>query len=94
MTGRENQKENDLFFTCSLIQYISRKTKNKQADVVNQLGKNLVSKIYDLADVYNSDNIERISDDFIEAARIQEGNFDNISAAKYIIPTYWDWQRI
>lgn len=27
MTGREDGKENDLFFTCSLIEYIARKTK-------------------------------------------------------------------
>ena len=33
--GRENPKENDLFFTCSLIDYIARKTKNKRVDVVN-----------------------------------------------------------
>ena len=26
--GRENPKDNDLFFTCSLIDYIARKTKN------------------------------------------------------------------
>ena len=37
--GRESQKDNDLFFTCSLIEYISRKTKNIRADVVNALGK-------------------------------------------------------
>ena len=35
--GRESSKDNDLFFTCSLIDYISRKTKNIRADVVNQL---------------------------------------------------------
>ncbi|MDE6387709.1 MAG: hypothetical protein K2L82_07900 [Lachnospiraceae bacterium] len=50
MTGRENQKSNDLFFTCSLIDYIARKTKNKRSSVVNALGKTSVSKIYDLAD--------------------------------------------
>ena len=27
--GRESQKDNDLFYTCSLIDYIARKTKNK-----------------------------------------------------------------
>lgn len=32
MTGREDSKENDLFFTCSLIEYIARKTKNKSSD--------------------------------------------------------------
>ena len=39
--GREDKKDNDLFYTCSLIDYISRKTKNIRADVVNQLGRNV-----------------------------------------------------
>ena len=37
--GRETARDNDLFFTCSLIDYIARKTKNKRADVVNTLGR-------------------------------------------------------
>ncbi|MDO5410996.1 MAG: hypothetical protein Q4F21_11195 [Lachnospiraceae bacterium] len=94
MTGREDQKENDLFFTCSLIDYIARKTKNKRADIVNMLGKPLISKIYDLADVYHSDNIDRVSDDFIEEAGITNGSFDNISAAKYSIPSHWDIGKV
>lgn len=58
--GRENKRDNDLFFTCSLIEYISRKTKNIRADVVNKLGKTRISKIYELADVYHCDNIDRV----------------------------------
>ena len=46
--GREDKKDNDLFYTCSLIDYISRKTKNIRADVVNQLGRKRLDKIYDL----------------------------------------------
>lgn len=42
---RENKKDNDLFFSCSLIEYISRKTKNIRADVVNKLGKTRIMKI-------------------------------------------------
>ena len=64
--GRESKKDNDLFYTCSLIDYIARKTKNTRADVVNTLGKQRIDKIYDLADVYHCDNIDRVSDDFIE----------------------------
>ena len=101
MTGREDQKANDLFFTCSLIDYIARKTKNKRSAVVNALGRTSVSKIYDLADVYHSDNIDTVSDDFIASAHISEGTFDNVTAAKYAIPSHWDigkrampcWQR-
>lgn len=94
MIGREDQKENDLFFTCSLIDYIARKTKNKRVDVADALGKDLVSKIYDLADVYHSDNIERVSEDFIEEAGISEGAFDNVGKARYAIPSHWDIGKV
>lgn len=94
MIGREDPKENDLFFTCSLIEYIARKTKNKRSDIVNLLGRDRISKIYDLADIYHSDNIERVSDDFIEAARISTGNFDNVAVAKYAVPSHWDIGKV
>ena len=42
--GRENPKDNDLFYTCSLIDYIARKTKNTRADTVNALGKRTLRK--------------------------------------------------
>lgn len=69
--GREPKKDNDLFYTCSLIDYIARRTKNVRADVVNQLGKERLERIYDLADVYHCDNIERVCDDFVEEAHIK-----------------------
>lgn len=92
--GRENPKENDLFFTCSLIDYIARKTKNKRVDVVNQLGKKRIEKIYDLADIYHSDNIDRVSDDFISEAGIEPGNFDNVKECVYTIPSHWDIGKV
>ena len=45
MNGREDKSANDLFFTCSLIDYIARKTNNKRRDVVNHLGKERIEKI-------------------------------------------------
>ena len=94
MIGREDSKTNDLFFTCSLIDYIARKTKNKRSAIVNALGKTSVAKIYELADIYHSDNIDRVSDDFIESAGITEGDFDNISTAKYSVPSHWDIGKV
>lgn len=92
--GRENSKDNDLFFTCSLIDYIARKTKNTRVYVVNTLGKENLEKIYDLADVYHSDSIERVSEDFIEQCGIAEGNFDNVGDCAYSIPTHWDIGKV
>lgn len=94
MSGREEQKANDLFFTCSLIDYIARKTKNKRSAVVNALGRPSVAKIYDLADVYHSDNIDAVSDDFIADAHITEGTFDNVAAARYAAPSHWDIGKV
>lgn len=92
--GRENAKDNDLFFTCSLIDYIARKTKNKRVDVVEQLGRQRLAKIYELADVYHSDNIERVSHDFITDAGIEMGNFDNVHECTYTIPSHWDIGKV
>ena len=93
-SGRKNQKDNDLFFTCALIDYISRKTKNTRKTVVNALGKQRLEKIYDLSDVYHSDNIDRVSDDFIEEAGILTGTFDNVADCKYAIPSHWDIGKV
>ena len=92
--GRENPKDNDLFFTCSLIDYIARRTKNKRADIVNALGEKRLEKIYDLADIYHSDNIERVSEDFIKEADIKDGNFDKVRECQYAIPSHWDIGKV
>lgn len=94
MEGREDKKANDLFFTCSLIEYLGRKTRNRRSDIVCALGKKEISGIYELADVYHSDNIERVSDDFIEKCHIVQGSYDNVSECMYSIPSHWDIGKI
>lgn len=92
--GRESQKDNDLFFTCGLIEYIARKTKNIRSEVVNTLGKDRIRKIYDLADVYHCDNIDTVSDAFIEDANIVPGKFDNVADCGYAVPSHWDIGKV
>ena len=55
MNGRESSRLNDLFFLCSLIEYIGRKTKNERKVVVNALGREGLKHYYDLAEVYHSE---------------------------------------
>lgn len=94
MIGREDQKENDLFFLCSLIDYIGRKTKNYRSTVVNALGRKELQHIYDYADVYHCENIDKVSDELIEKHHIEEGYFDNISSARYSVPSHWDIGKV
>ena len=90
----EPKEENDLFFTCSLIEYIARKTNNTKKYVVNILGEKNIRKIYELAEVYHSENIEKVSDEFIEKSNIIMGEYDCISNCKYRIPTYWEIGKV
>jgi hypothetical protein len=47
-----------------------------------------------LADVYHSENIDKISDDLIAQHHIPAGTFDNIAACSYRIPTHWDIGKV
>jgi hypothetical protein len=49
MNGREDKKLNDLFFVCSLIEYVGRQTKNERKVVVNALGLKGLEHYYELA---------------------------------------------
>lgn len=94
MTGREKKEHNDLFFVCSLIEYIGRKTKNHRNVVVNAIGKEKLQKLYNLADVYHSENIDKVSDELIEQANIETDAFDNVAQGQYSIPTHWDIGKV
>lgn len=84
------QKNNNaLFYTCSLIEFIARKTKNNRKDIVNILDED-IERIYNFQDVFHCEPIEKVADDFIERNNIPLGEFDNISKCKYSIPDYWD----
>ena len=63
---RENDNDNNLFFVCSIIEYIARKTKNTKEYIVKKLGKESINKIYALAEVYHCENIEKITDEIIK----------------------------
>lgn len=77
------------FYTCSLIEYISRQTKNKHNDVIFYLGDDL-ERIYNYQDVFHCEPIEKVSYNFINRNNIIQGNFDNISICKYSVPSYWE----
>ena len=94
MTGREDNTANNLFFLCSLIEYIGRKTKNHRNVVVNAMGKEALQHIFDLADVYHCENMDKLRFEFTEKYKIEDGIFDNVANAKYAIPTHWDIGKV
>ena len=55
------KNNNDLFFTCSLIEFIGRKTKRIRSEVTNFLSQESVEHIYDYADILHCEPIEKVA---------------------------------
>lgn len=72
------KNNNALFFTCSLIEYIGRSIKRTRDEVTDYLGKDRIRRIYEYADVFHCEPIEKTADEFIEEAHMTEGSFDNV----------------
>lgn len=81
--------DNDLFFTCSLIEYIGRKCKLKRSDVVKQIGAAVIKRIYKYADVLHCEPIEKTADEYITMCEIKNGDFDNVAKCRYEVPDCW-----
>lgn len=47
-----------------------------------------------MAEVYHSENIEKVSDEFIDSCKIENGNYVIVAKAKYRIPTYFEIGRV
>ena len=77
------KNDNDLFYTCSLIEFIGRKQKLKRSEVVSALGEKTLRRIYKYADVFHCEPIEKTAYDIITSNSIASGNFDNVKKCKY-----------
>ena len=84
------KNDNDLFYCCSVIELIGRICKLKRVDVVNALGKDIVGRIYEYADVFHCEPIAKTADDFINLCHIEQGSYDNVAECNYDVPDYWD----
>lgn len=80
------KNDNALFYTCSLIEYIGRVQKQKRSVVVDLLGRNLIKRIYDYADIFHCEPIEKTADDFIAKCSIPVASYDNVAKCRYEIP--------
>ena len=75
----ERQEDNDLFYTCSLIEYIARITENKKSVIVSMLGR---------------ENIDKVASDFIEECGIEKGNYCIQIDVGNSIPSYYDIGKV
>ena len=83
------KNDSNLFFLCSLIEFIGRERKLSRAEVVEALGEETLRHIYEYADVLHCEPIAAVADGFIQQCRIPVGDYDNVAACAYEAPDYW-----
>lgn len=81
-------EKNDLFYVCSLIEFIGRRTNNKRGVIVDKIGLPGIEKLLYDAPVNHCLSFEQVSDEVIEDYHIEMGSFDTISDCHYSIPSY------
>ena len=80
--------DDNLLFTCAVIEYIGREKKIERTKVIEALGRENIENIYEFADVYHC---EPLSNSIIEweerGVVFPQGDFDNTINLKYPLPS-------
>jgi len=79
---------NDLFYVCTLIEFIGRQTLNRRGVIVEMLGEEGIRKLLRDAPVNHCLTFEQVCDEVVTQYLIPAGTFDTISSCKYRIPTF------
>lgn len=71
----ESQESNDLYFTCSLIEFIGRKTSNKRTYVTEKMGIDGLTWVYENAQVLHCENMNAVCDEVVNDYKIEVGTY-------------------
>ncbi len=75
-------------YVCSLVEYVSRKSKNRVTDIVHHLGRDEIEKQLELDELNHMLTIEQVGDRLIEEYDIRQGDFDSVERSLYLVPSF------
>ena len=84
MTEKE---KDDIYYVCSLIEYIARKTYNQRKTVIKYFSKKDIDHQLYAAQVNHCLPFEQVSDELIEEFGIQTGDYDSEAECRYSVPS-------
>jgi hypothetical protein len=90
----DEKRKDDIFYVCTLIEYIARATKNHRSDVVRKFTEEDIEHQLRVAEVNHCLSLEQVSDELIEEYGISDGKFDTVKECKYTVPSVTSIGRI
>ena len=83
----DEKRKDDIYYVCTMIEYIARVTNNRRKDVIKMLSKKNIEHQLKVAGVNHCLSYEQVCDEWIEQYNIQQGDYDTIKECKYMIPS-------
>lgn len=84
----------DLFYVCTIIEYVARSTHNHVRDIVNLLSDTDIEHQIKVASVNHCLSMEQVCDEWIEDFNIPTGTYDNVSTCRYTVPSVTSIGRV
>lgn len=81
------KRKDDIFYVCTMIEFVARETKNRRRDVVARLSEKNIEHQLKVAEVNHCLSFEQVSDEWIEQYKIPMGNYDTIKDCRYTVPS-------
>lgn len=91
MTGYNND---DVFYVCTLIEYIARVTHNHRKDVLSCIPDDGLLHLLNSACVNHCLGFEEVSDEVISEYQIPQGVYDTVTSCKYSVPSVTSIGRV
>ncbi|MGM9937393.1 MAG: hypothetical protein ACI38A_08615 [Candidatus Ornithomonoglobus sp.] len=79
--------QNDIFYVCSLIEFLGRCTKNHRGDVVKCIGKSMIAHQLSCAEVNHCLSFEQVAEEIIEDTGLENGDYDSVGECRYTVPS-------
>ena len=83
-----SKRKDDVFYVCTLIEYIARETCNHRKDIISYFDKSDLSRQLRLAEVNHCLSFEQVCDEWIDTYHIENGKYDSVADCKYKVPSY------
>lgn len=82
-----DKRKDDIYYVCTMIEYVSRLTDNRRKDVVKKMSKKDIEHQIKAAEVNHCLSYGQVADEWIEQYEIEKGTFDTIKDCRYEVPT-------
>lgn len=89
-----NKEKDNVFYVCTLIEYIARVTSNRRSDIIKFFDKKSLKRQLKLAEVNHCLTFEEVAGELIEEYNIPDGEFNTIKECRYTVPSVTSIGRV